>query len=610
MLRDASWLWSVPAALRRLVRTRSPRDALRMLDHAARRLRHDGPRALGRQILEAPNAERQDEAFRRWCERHTPDRRRLAAMADEIGALRARPRFSVVTPVYNTEPALLRACIESVRAQIYPDWELCLCDDASTRADTTAVVREAAADPRVRVRVLEANRGIAEASNEALSLATGDFVVLLDHDDEITPDALFEIARWLGDHPDADMLYSDEDKLDARGRCDPYFKPDWSPEHFLSTMYTCHLMAVRRTRLDEIGGFRAGYDGAQDYDLVLRLMERTARIHHIPKILYHWRKVAGSAASENAAKPWAIDAGRMALADYVRRRGWRADVLPGVAPGVFRIRREIAGRPLVSIVIPTRGRDPRLARCLTRLADGTAWRPFEVLVVADQALGERARAALARLDGRIVPYDADGGFNFSRKVNAGARAASGGHLLLLNDDVEPLDDPDWLSAMLEYSQAPDVGAVGAKLVYPDGRVQHAGIVLGVRGVAAHAFHQHPPSTQGHASSIVRPGNFSAVSAACLMTRRDVFDEAGGFDECFPVDFNDVDYCLKVRRAGRRVVFTPYAQLVHDESASVGRRMPDPRAIAEMRRRWGPVIDRDPYYHPDLSREYPDYRIRG
>ncbi|HVJ27667.1 MAG TPA: glycosyltransferase, partial [Vicinamibacterales bacterium] len=439
---------------------------------------------------------------------------------------------------------------------------------------------------------------------------------LLDHDDELTPDALFHVAQFLNADPQADLIYSDEDKLDLTGsRCDPYFKPDWSPDHFLTCMYTCHLMVVRRSLLEEIGGFRRGYEGAQDYDLVLRLMERTRSIHHIPRILYHWRKLPESTASAGLAKPWAMDAGRLALEDYIKRNDLRAEVLPGPAPGVFRIKRAIRGTPLVSIVIPTAGRLRRegtrefdlLASCIHSIRQLTSWPHYELIIVAEPpGLQPTTLAALEGVRHTVVTDDG-ASFNFSRKINLGASHAQGEHLVLLNDDVE-VTDPAWLSSMLEQSQDPGIGAVGAKLLYPDGRLQHIGMVLGVGGVAAHAFHQHPGAAPGYASSAVSIRNYSAVTAACLMTRRTVFEQVGGFDEALPVDFNDIDFCLRVRAAGFRIVFTPYAQLFHHESASVGPRDKRREDVELMRQRWGAMIDDDPYYNPNLTRDGADYRL--
>jgi GT2 family glycosyltransferase len=606
---SSSPLTAIIASLRRVIVGRSPREIGRTLVNTWRRLRSEGASAVLGRIQDAPNAERQDEAFRAWVARHTLSAADLGRLHEEAAALPWRPLISVVTPVFNTDPVYLRACIESVRAQVYDHWELCLCDDASTRDKTRAVLREYD-DPRIKVRLLATNVHISAASNAALELATGEFVALLDHDDELTPDALFHVVRLLAEHRDADLIYSDEDKLSEAGdRCDPYFKPDWSPEHFLSTMYTCHLMVVRRSLLAEIGGFRTGYEGAQDYDVVLRVMERTARIHHLPRILYHWRKIPGSAASVNDAKPWALDSGRKALEDYVRRTGAGADVCPGCAPGVFRIRYPIAGDPLVSMLIPTRGSGELAVRCLRSIGEQTAWKRFEIVVAADGPISKEMRDVLKDLPAKVIDYRRSGGFNFAHQINAAAREARGDHLLLLNDDVEAVEE-EWLSALVEYSQQPGIGAVGAKLTYPDGRLQHVGIVLGVCGIAAHAFHQHPATTAGYSSSALRPGNFSAVSAACLMTRRAVFDEVGGMDEGFAVDFNDVDYCLRVRRAGYRIVFTPYARLVHHESASTGYRAASAAECARMREIWGPEIDRDPYYNPNLTRHFPDYRLRS
>jgi GT2 family glycosyltransferase len=558
------------------------------------------------------------DTYPRWVARHTRSAEALEDFARTVAALPLQPRISIVTPVYNTEPRWLRACIESVRRQAYANWELCLCDDASTRPETIEVLREYEGQPNIRIHYAGENGGISAASNLALALATGEFVALLDHDDELTPDALAEVVAHVNAHPDADVVYSDEDKLDESGsRCDPFFKPDWSPEHFLSCMYSCHLMVVRKRLIDAVGGFRRGYEGAQDYDLLLRLMERTSHIDHLPRVLYHWRKVPGSTAAAGLAKPWALDAGRQALEDHVRRRGIDAEVEPGYAPGLYRVHRHIRGTPLVSLVIPTAGRPRRLpggrevdilAQAVRSVVARTSWPHYEFVIVADAA--GVSDAALAALDGtrhQVLRFERLGLFNFSAKINAGVAASSGEHVLLFNDDLEAME-PDWLEAMLEYSQDPEVGAVGPKLLYPDGRLQHIGIVLGVGGVASHVFHQQPGVSTGYAGSAVIARNYSAVTAACLMSRRQVFDEAGGFDERFPIDFNDVDYCLRVRRAGYRIVFTPWARLTHHESASFGTRHYDPVVLAEMRRRWGQAIERDPYYNPNLTRDFTDCRV--
>jgi GT2 family glycosyltransferase len=589
-------------------------DRKRLLAAALRRVKRSGVASTVDYARRRQRVDDQAEAYARWIAARRLDEPARERITAAVSALARPPLISVITPVHDTAPDKLTACVESVRRQIYDRWQLCLADDASTSEATRETLRKYTDDPRVRTVRLDRQGGIAAASNAALGLATGEFVALLDHDDELAPEALAEIARYIDKHPDADVIYSDEDNLDAAGaRCDPYFKPAWSPDLFLRYMYTCHLTVVRRRLVDDIGGFRAGVDGAQDYDLMLRLMERTDRIHHIPQVLYHWRMEPGSTATGGASKPWAIDAGRRALQDYASRSGLESEVLPGPAPGMYRLRRSIRGEPLVSIVVPTTGQprangDDLLARCLRSLSK-TTWRNVEVVMSVDRGdLPAGAREALGDLRHRIVSYQPRASFNFSHKINETVRHASGEHLVLFNDDLEVIA-PDWLTAMLEYSQESAVGAVGAKLFYPDGRLQHAGMLIGVCGLAAHAFHKHPGQSPGYFGSCETPRNCSAVTAACLMTRRTVFEEVGGFDEALPVDYNDVDFCLRVRRAGYRIVYTPYAQLYHHESASFGRRLQSTREEAVMRERWGTALDDDPYYNANLSKHFSDYRLQ-
>jgi len=594
--------------------SRSAAERRQLVFGAIRRLREWGVRgtmayALGRRRLDD-----QADAYQRWVSVHGLDRRALDDLRVAVDALPFRPLISVITPVHNTDAHALTACLESVRAQAYGNWEHCIADDGSTQAGTRDVLRQYSDDPRVRFVRLERNQHVSAATNAALAVARGDYIALLDHDDELAPEALAEVVRYLNTNPDADVIYSDEDKLDEAGaRCDPYFKPDWSPELFHSYMYTCHLMVIRRQIVEDIGGFRLGFEGAQDYDLLLRITERTDRIHHIPRILYHWRKGPGSTATAGAAKPWALDAGRRALEDYGARRGMSAQVLPGPQPGMYRLRRAIRDEPLVSIVIPTAGRPHErrgdlLARSLRSL-EKTVWRNLEVIIATDSAqLSEAVREALGRLPHSVVTCAPRPTFNFPHTVNQAVRRARGEHVVLFNDDLEVVS-PEWLTAMLEYSQVPDVGAVGAKLTYPDGRLQHVGMLIGVCGLAAHAFHRAPGESTGYAGSAVVARNCSAVTAACLMTRKAVFDELGGLDEEFPVDFNDVDFCLRLRAGGYRIVFTPSAHLIHHESSSFGNRKQSPAELARMRQRWGVELEQDPYYNPNLSRLFSDYRLQ-
>ncbi len=544
--------------------------------------------------------------YHRWLEMHEPNADELAQMRAQAAAFEYQPLISIVTPVYNPNLNELRACIESVRRQVYPNWELCLCDDASPIEQVRTLLREYnALDGRIKVRYLSQNRGIALASQEAMALARGEFVGLLDHDDELAPHALFEMVRRLQEQRDADILYSDEDKLSPDGeRCEPFFKPDWSPDLLRACMYTCHFSIYRKSLVDRAGGFRAGFDGSQDYDLMLRATELTDRIQHVPKILYHWRKSAASAAGSSFAKPYAFAAAKRALAEHLARRGTSAQVLDGKFAGLYRLKYDFSPER-VSIIIPTRDQHRVLRKCLESIESKTVYPDYEILVVDNNSADPQAQKFLAGLQHKVIPFP--GPFNFSRVNNCAACQATGRYLLFLNNDTEVIT-PEWIAAMMEFAQQPEIGVVGAKLLYPNNTIQHAGVTLGLGGVAGHAlvgFPAESPHYFGFAG-VIR--NCAAVTAACMLVRRDVFEQVGGFDEEMPVGFNDVDFCMRVRRAGYRVVWTPYAVLYHHESASRGRSV-DPRDVEFMKTRWGDALLSDPYYNPNLTLLAEDYSLR-
>ncbi len=577
------------------------------------RARSVGWRTALRQATRPPSLTGSTVAYPPWAARHAPTEARLNAERLEAATWTPPPRVSLVTPAFNTQPDWLRECYASLVAQSFPHWQWCVADDASTHPETTAALAELSSDPRVVVTRLPTNVGISAASNAALASATGDIIVLLDHDDTLPPQALFAVVSTFRAHPEVELLYSDEDKREIDGiPSDPYFKPDWSPELFLSTMYTCHLTAVRRALIERVGGFRTGFDGAQDYDLWLRMTEVTPTVHHIPEVLYHWRKVPGSTATSQSAKPTATDAGLRAVASAIARRGIAATVEPGRRPGHYRVRYRHPDS-LTSVLMPTYGAAvatpahvSRVVQAVTSMCATTRPGQIEFIFATDDGtVPEAVRVAAGTTPVTVVAVP--GPFNFSARINAGARAASGPVLLLANDDLDATD-PDWLDALREYALLPDVGAVGPRLDLPDGRVQHAGLLLGVRGIAAHAFHHAAPATEGYFGSLISPRNMSAVSGACLMTRADVFARVGGMDLRLPVDFNDVDYCLRVQATGLRVVFTPFARLVHHESASLGSRVPGADAVQVMQDRWQSVCDRDPYYNRNLSKDAVDYRL--
>jgi O-antigen biosynthesis protein len=523
--------------------------------------------------------------YREWRQQTATVTSRAREMRATAARMKYRPMISIIVPVYNPEPNWLRDAIESVRAQYYDNWQLCIADDASSKQGVRALLADYDNDPRIKVVFKPANEGISAASNAALALAEGEYVAFLDHDDELSPDALYQVVQLLNERRDLDFIYSDEDKRDPKGAlASPFFKPDWSPDLEYSSNYVTHFSVYRRDIVENTGGFRSEFDGSQDYDLALRVTEQTDKIGHIRKILYTWRMVPGSAASSLAAKPYAYTAAKRALSESLQRRGVDAWVEDGATLGWYRIRYRILGDPLVSVIIPTRDRADLLAKCLDSLESSSFGR-LEIIVVDNGSVEEATKRLLDSRDLKVVPDPGD--FNFSRLINAGAAAASGDYLLLLNNDVEAIND-DWIEALLEHAQRPEVGIVGARLLYPNGTPQHEGVALGIGGTfAGHIDWRNYLGL----SEAVR--NCSAVTAAAALTRRSVFAELNGFDESFRVAYGDVDYCLRARERGYLVVYTPYAALYHHESASRGDNHP-PEDEKLARRRWGGLTD--PYYN--------------
>jgi O-antigen biosynthesis protein len=525
------------------------------------------------------------------------------------------PRISVVVPVHDVPGPVLEECLASVTGQTYQNWEMCICDDVSQRPDTLAVLDEYhGSDTRIRIVRAERNLGIAGATNVAAEQATGILLAFLDHDDVLHPHALAEMAAALQADPRIDLLYTDEDKIEPDGGySDPYFKPDWSPEHLDSVMYVLHCLTIRKRLFWELGGMRPEFDGAQDYDLALRAGARASLVRHIPKVLYHWRKIPGSAAAVVDAKPAALDAGRRALIAAAAARGSAAKVEPGLLPGTFRMRRAIVPGSTVTLVIPSRdpvaevegrGRIELLPNVVTSIIERSTYRDYRILVVDDGQVSPSTAQVLEAADVRRVSYRAPGRFNFAAKVNFAVRHVDTEYMVLLNDDVEVVA-PGWLEALLEFAQVPEVAAVGGRLLFPDGRLQHAGLVCGVYGVAAHLFYGLSADAVGYQGFTHLVRNYSAVTAAVMATRRSVFDELGGFDERFACDYNDVDYCLRAGARGYRVVYTPYCELHHFEGSTFVRSSQDPVEVRLFRKRWGSVLKNDPYYNPGLPRDRAD-----
>jgi GT2 family glycosyltransferase len=557
--------------------------------------------------------------YGQWLRQHGARPSDLARMREIAEVLPLRPTISIVMATSDPRPEHLRAALDSVFAQAYPYWELCVADDCSKDPRIVEMLGAyAGRDPRVRFVVRETRGHMSRASNSALALATGEFVGFLDHDDLLAPDAAFEVALCVNRHPDADMIYSDEDKVDDAGiLSEPYFKPDWAPDSFLSRMYTAHFAAYRRSLVEELGGLRTGFEGSQDYDLVLRLTERTERIHHIPRVLYHWRAHPESTAGRPRAKPYASPAALRAIAEALERRGEPGEVheVPD-SPGVYIVRYRIERRSKVSIIVPTRDHGALVDRCLTSLFAKTTYPDFEVLLVDNGTSEPASREELrrwAKADARVRLLRYDVPFNYAKINNWAAARAAGTYLLLLNDDTEVLT-ADWLEALVEQAQRPSIGCVGALLLYDDDTVQHAGVILGINGVAGHSHKHFPRDSPGYFQMLKAVNNHSAVTAACLMTRKEVYDRLGGLDEELVIAFNDVDFCLKAGAAGLRNVWLPHVVLRHAESLSRGRdttfarRQILYREEALMKRRWGTDSRPDPYYSPNLTRRSEDYAI--
>lgn len=538
-----------------------------------------------------------DEQYQLWLQAHALTPAQIRRITKEALEFSYRPKVSIIMPVYNSDPAWLREAIESVRGQLYDDWELCIADDASSEPAVRELLQEYEGDERIKIVYLKENQGISGASNAALTLATGEYVGFLDHDDELRPDALYEVVKLLNERPELDFIYSDEDKLDEKGNLvSPFFKPDWSPDLLLSTNYVPHFAVYRKTVLDEVGGLRSGCDFSQDYDLALRVTEQTELIGHIPLPLYTWRMVPGSAASDRNAKPRSAEAGKRALTDAMQRRGIEAAVEDGPFNNTYRVRYLIREQPLVSIVIPTRDRVNLLQSCIASIEKKSKYSNYEIIIVDNDSREEATRNYLERSPHRCLPYP--GEFRYGAMMNFAVREARGEYVTFLNNDTEVIAD-EWIEAMLEHAQRPEVAAVGARLLYPSGSLQHEGVVIGVGGGSCLNVDTRDYFGLGR---LVR--NVSALTAACMMVRRQVFEALGRFDEGLKVAFHDVDYCLRAREKGYLIVYTPYAVLIHYEGASRGSYHPQEDELS-FRQRWGqPGQYRDPYYNPNLSHRLP------
>jgi len=528
------------------------------------------------------------------------------------------PLISVLMPVYNPPLNMLEEAISSVQAQLYPNWELCIADDASTNSKVRKVLkRYADKDARIKVIFRKKNGHISAASNSAVELVTGDYLALLDNDDLLPEQALFWIADAIVTNPDAGLLYSDEDKIDAAGqRYDPYFKPDWNPDLFLSHNMICHLGVYRTELVRKLGGFREGYEGAQDYDLALRCTAQLTaqQIVHIPRVLYHWRSHPGSTAQAGSEKNYALTAGERALNDHFKRIkvSAKAKLLNF---GMYKAHYSIPiDAPMVSLVIPTRNGLDLLKQCVDSILTKTTYKNYEILIVDNNSDCPKALAYFVSIvkNKRIRVLRDNRPFNYSALNNAAIKQAKGKYVALINNDIEVIS-PEWLREMLSLAIQPGVGAVGARLLYPNDTLQHGGVVTGLGGVAGHSHKHLHKSAPGYFYRSQLIQTYSAVTAACLVIKKSIFHEVCGLDEeNLAIAFNDVDFCLRVREAGYRNVWTPYAELYHHESATRGfEDTPEKQArfskeVLYMKKRWGDALMNDPAYSPNLTLDREDF----
>lgn len=589
-----------------------------------RYLRHFGFREFLVRLSE--RMEPEEVPYAPWYEEHRAGQETLETQRKQsLSWNREAPCscvFSIIVPVFHTPERFLRQMIESVRKQSFPFWELCIANAAPEDESVRRILEEyCMQDSRIRVKDLQENKGISENTNAALAMAKGEFVGLLDHDDLLAPDALYEMAVRLRKKPETDIFYTDEDKVttDSEEHFQPHLKPDFNLDLLRSNNYICHFFVVRRSIAKRVGGFRPEFNGAQDYDFIFRCTEQAAEISHIPRILYHWRVHSASTADNPASKMYAYEAGKKAIEGNLERTGTRGEVSLRADYGFYDVRYPVQGEPLVSVLIPNRDQKETLQKCVHSVFTMSTWKNLEIIIIENNSADPETFACYRELEKdrriRVVSYPGKT-FNYSAINNFGVREAKGDYLLFLNNDIEVIT-PDWIEQMLGNCQRPEVGIVGAKLYYPDNTIQHAGIIIGIGGIAGHAFLGLSRAKSGYLHKASLQMDYSAVTAACMMMKAEVFREIGGFEEKLSVAFNDVDLCLRTVQKGYLVVYNPHVEMYHYESKSRGaedspekiRRFQE--EIEFMRTRWIAVLKQgDPCYNPNLTLSKWNYSLRG
>lgn len=578
-------------------------------------LRHYGPKGFWIKLTE--RFQKSEIDYKEWLEKNMPTRQELDRQAKH--KFKYAPKISILVPVYNTPETFLRQMIESVQKQTYENWELCIANANPGNEQVKAILKEYAEnDARVKVTDVPENEGIAQNTNKALKIAEGAFIGLLDHDDVLAENALYEVVKELNKVVDTDVIYTDEDKVSTA--MDEYFSPNFKPDFNLdmlrSNNYFCHFFVAKKELIEAVGGFRGEYNGAQDYDLFLRCIEKAERIGHIPMILYHWRVHQESTADNPLSKMYAYEAGKKAIEQHLKRCGVMAKVSKTENLGFYRVKYQQEGNPVVSILIPNKDQKETLDQCLKSIEEHTDYENYEIIIIENNSTEKETFEYYKQIRNpkiRVIEWKDE--FNYSAINNYGVRNAKGEYLLFLNNDIEVIHS-DWLREMLSNCQREEVGAVGAKLYYPDNTVQHAGVIVGIGGVAGSVFVGLKRGYTGYMHRASIQQNLSAVTAACMMVKKSVFEEVGGFEEKLKVAFNDIDFCLKIREKGYLIVYDPYVELYHYESKTRGAEDTTEKIrrfqseIEYMRSHWNSILKNgDPAYNPNLSLKKWDYSLR-
>lgn len=578
-------------------------------------MKHFGPKEFWIRLTERFQAD--DVDYEEWYKNHKPTMEELQRQRDT--EFEYEPLISILVPVYNTPEEFLKQMIQSVRKQTYGNWELCIANANPTNETVAEILRiSSTKDTRIKVKDVSENEGIAQNTNAALAVATGDYIGLLDHDDLLTPDALYEVVKAINENDRPQVLYSDEDKvtMDLSEHFQPHMKPDYNKDLLRSNNYITHFFVADRMLVEEVGGEDGEYNGAQDYDLILKCTERAKGIAHIPRILYHWRVHKASTADNPASKMYAFDAGKRAIEDHLKRCGEIGEVSHEKDLGFYRVKYQVQGSPLISIIIPNKDQVESLDKCLKSI-EKSSYKNYEIIIVENNSTEDATFAYYKKIESdkiRIVYWSDE--FNYSAINNFGVKHARGDYLLLLNNDVEVITT-DWLEELTANCQRKDVGIVGARLYYPDDTIQHAGIVIGIGGVAGALFVGMPRMFTGYLHKAAIQQDLSAVTAACMMVKRSAYEELGGLEEELKVAFNDVDFCLRARDKGYLVVYDPNVELYHFESKSRGTEDSKEKVrrfqneIEYMRSHWLELLKKgDPMYNPNLTLTKWDYSLRN